>query len=372
MYEQIIPKDILFNILYGAVSMLALTAACYLLLRQGNAFSNDITPPVRLRRWAAAFFAVDALGHLYYLPAACFTSGEAIRQALYVGAALDFLIFFPLAAVVMLVMLQDRRRPLLPFWVSTVPAALGVIWCLISNSDALVPAIYAYIALLGVILTIYLLRALRQYGRWLRDNYADLEHKEVWQTFAVMAGMLFIFGFYTFGVQGQFYEYAVQIGGAAMTVFLLWRIETLSDLSCPQSLPDNADEDNTSAASPENASDDFGNLLQLHCIDTQLYLQHDLTAAELAKSIGTNRTYLTQYFSRQGLNYNTYINDLRIRHFITLYRENIATCRNATLQQLVHDSGYRSYSTFSLAFKQRMGQTVTAWTRNVTELKIEN
>jgi len=35
-----------------------------------------------------------------------------------------------------------------------------------------------------------------------------------------------------------------------------------------------------------------------------------------------------------------------------------------TAQQLAHESGYRNYSTFSLAFKQRMGQTVTAWMRN--------
>ena len=25
--------------------------------------------------------------------------------------------------------------------------------------------------------------AIRTYGHWLRDNYADLEHKEVWQSF---------------------------------------------------------------------------------------------------------------------------------------------------------------------------------------------
>jgi len=30
-------------------------------------------------------------------------------------------------------------------------------------------------------------------------------------------------------------------------------------------------------------------------------------------------------------------------------------------KQLAARSGYRSYSTFSLAFKQRMGQSVTAW-----------
>ena len=36
-------------------------------------------------------------------------------------------------------------------------------------------------------------------------------------------------------------------------------------------------------------------------------------------------------------------------------------------QQLAIESGYHSYSTFSLAFKQRTGQSVTAWMRESDE-----
>jgi len=39
-----------------------------------------------------------------------------------------------------------------------------------------------------------MVRALRLYGRWLRDNYADLEHKEVWQSFTVLGIFLLMFG----------------------------------------------------------------------------------------------------------------------------------------------------------------------------------
>jgi AraC-like DNA-binding protein len=108
-------------------------------------------------------------------------------------------------------------------------------------------------------------------------------------------------------------------------------------------------------------------LLQRHCIKTQLYLQHDLTLVQLAEAIGTNRYYLSQYFSSLGTTYNAYINDLRINHFIRLYRETTTAMRPVTAQQLANDSGYRSYSTFSLAFKQRTGQTVTAWMRDTAQ-----
>ena len=53
--------------LYGGATMASLIACLYLLLRKGNAFAPDVTPPLTLRRWAAAFFAVSCLGHFWWL-----------------------------------------------------------------------------------------------------------------------------------------------------------------------------------------------------------------------------------------------------------------------------------------------------------------
>ena len=50
---------------------------------------------------------------------------------------------------------------------------------------------------------------------------------------------------------------------------------------------------------------------------------------------------------------------------MNIYREAVAAQKTITAQQLAKDSGYRSYSTFSLAFKQRTGQTVTNWMREM-------
>jgi hypothetical protein len=76
-----------------------------------------------------------------------------------------------------------------------------------------------------------MVRALRQYARWLRDNYADLEHKEVWQSFVVLAIMLLVFGFYALSDKGIAFEYVLQVLVIVLVCYLLWRVETLSDLS---------------------------------------------------------------------------------------------------------------------------------------------
>ena len=66
---------------------------------------------------------------------------------------------------------------------------------------------------------------------------------------------------------------------------------------------------------------------------------------------------------KQGTTYNAYINNLRIKHFISLYNEAAATHQPTTIQQLAYQSGFRSYGTFNTAFKQSMGMTATKWMR---------
>ena len=369
MYDQPFPQSIPFYMLYAAVTMMAIIASCYLLLRRGNAFAPDNTPPLRLRRWTAAFFASIALANLWYLPEAFLISSNDIKLNLYVGAVLDLLICFPLAIAVMFVILQDRQRPLWPVPLMMAPAAIGMAWCMVSGSEALLPAVFDYILLLCISLTIYMLRALRQYSRWLRDNFADLERKEVWQTFIVLSSILLMLSYYAFGGGGPIYEYVIQISAVSLVCYLLWRVETLSDLSILQSQSspiedDSVIEDMEKKSVSPTTYDNITSLLQRFCVDTQLYLQHDLTLTNLAQAIGTNRTYLTNYFSNQDITYNTYINNLRINHFVSLYDEAVSKQRPITAQQLASESGFRNYSTFSIAFKQRMGQNVSAWMRD--------
>ena len=372
MYDQI-RNDTLFGMLYAVVSALFLVACCYLLFRQGNAFARDVTPPVRLRRWTAAYFAATALCHLWYMQIFFLTSVEDIVMTDLIGGLLDSVVV-PLVIIVMLNMLQDRRRPLWPIALMIVPLVVGAVFSIATLSYTVVPMLYVYLLLLCVGITIYMVRATRQYGRWLRDNYADLEHKEVWQSLVVLALMLLLFVFYTFLGNVTLFLYAYQLFDIVFLGYLLWRVETLSDLGIPVNdtaaeMPTTEKANDKDLSSPmrdrpaltPGMTKNIGLLLQQHCIDTQLYLQHDMTLAQLAKSIGTNRYYLSQYFSSQGTTYNTYINDLRINHFVGLYREALDTQRSFTLQQLALESGYRSYTTFSDVFKRKMGLSVRSW-----------
>lgn len=228
IFEQISAEVILFFIIYGITGVVALIAALYLLLRRGNAFAPSVTPPVRLRRWAASFFAVMVLGHVWWL-LFCFYSRD-IHSAVYVAIVLlDCVTLLITIAGTLLAMLQDRKRPVWPAFAAMIPFTVLVVLQLLYPNGNLIKVATIYIVALYVLFSVYMVFATRQYGRWLNDNYADLEHKKVWLSQLVSLACLSLFILYTF-VDSIVLFYLLHAAELLLFGLLLWRVETLPQL----------------------------------------------------------------------------------------------------------------------------------------------
>ena len=378
-------QSILFFILYGISGVVPFLAALYLLLRPYNIFSADINPPVRLRRWAASFFAFTTLSHLWWLLFLIYSLDlESLCYQLIVLT--DTILLLTTIAGTMLSMLQDRRRPMWPVLVAMLPfvALFGLYFAF--PSDLLKLTIMAYLMLLSVAFAVYMVFAIRRYDRWLNDNYADLEHKRLWLSQVVAFLCMLVFVLYEVP-EDMVLIFCLHIVDLVLVFLLVWRVETLPQLDAlavktyttsapdrlvsaepaestyvPETMPIMATQPEQPSADPISIDvDQMEQLLKEHCEATRLYLENDLTLQMLAQVVGTNRSYLSQYFSRKGVTYNTYINSLRINHFISRCRELSAAGQDIPIQQLALESGFGSYRTFSRAFLQRTGQSVTAW-----------
>ena len=348
--------------LYGAVAILALVSGLYLWLRRSNSIAPDVTPPMALRRWTAAFFIMAALSHVWWFVLGVYwlTDDRLVRNI--VAVTLDHITLVPLVMALLLHMLQDRQRPLWPWFLTQVPilvaAILGIAWH--DEFYGFDLTTYWQIAVM-CIFVVYYIYALIQYSRWLRENYADLEHKEVWQSLLFVAVLFVVYEVYFTNPGEMAREYLAQLETLAIIVFLIWRVETLQQLD--DKMSDTSQEEE---AAPVGLSTTINIQQQLEtcCEGRQLYLLQDITLQQLASAIGTNRTYLGNYFAQQGISYNAYINRLRIKHFMRLYRESVSSDSSVTATELAKQSGFRSYSTFSMAFKQFNGQTVAAWMKS--------
>ena len=352
MPEQITPLSILYLLLHGAGTAVAAVLFLYLLFCRGKAIAPDIKSPAQLRRWAGALFGIMAMVHVWWI--LFYTYLDDTHSVIYgLLVAIDCMAL-PLVFVgTLLTMLQDRHRPLWPIVVVITPCAvIAVLQIALPSIDLTTPN-KVYGLVLAVAFIIYMVVAVRQYGQWLRDNYADLEHKEVWLSLTLLIGLMLLLMSYEY-TDNYVMSTIAHLAGFPLAGFLLWRVETLKDLSIDSLTP---------TPTSKGEASHIAQLLAKHCEDTQLYLQTDLTLSQLSAAVGVNRYYLSQYFASQDTSYYDYIHDLRIGHFVARYRELAAAHEPIGAQQLAQESGYHSYSTFSTAFKQRMHKSVTAWMR---------
>ena len=225
-----------FMMLYGGVTFFALLACLYLLFRRGNAFVGEEIKSSRvLRRWTAAFMAAVVASHVWWvlLGTQFLVNNRLVRNI--IAITLDHITFVPLMMCVLIRMLQDRRRPLWPLIPLFAPIAVLAVVCIVTHVDVFWSVMEYYMVLLAVLFIIYYVRTLGQYGRWLLDNYADLERKEVWQSLLLLAFILFVHMAYTNNEGTLFMEYLAQVNTIVIIVFLLWRVETLQELESEES-----------------------------------------------------------------------------------------------------------------------------------------
>jgi len=319
MEAQEILQDIVFVILYGVVMGLSVAAALYLLLRRSNAIAPGVTPPKRLRLWATAIMLENVFSHILWLLYFCHPS----LPAYILVCTLDILLLIPIIAGFLLSMLQDRHRPVWPVALALIPAVVLSTLGIICQDEAFMVWLRLYVIAFSALFMVFMFFAVRRYGRWLRDNYADLENKEVWHSFLILAVFVLSSIVYIFASeQTTFLIYLLEFVCIVIMGLLLWRVETLQSLSesTAEEVQEPAEEAQKALAPPASPTK-MDTLLKKYCEDKQLYLQNDLTLAQLAQAVGTNRTYLSQHFAQQGITYNAYINGLRIRHFVRLYQK---------------------------------------------------
>ena len=231
MYDYQGLQDVFFIMLYGMAGFFAMLACVYLLLRRGNAFAEDVRSSCVLRCWTAVFMAAIVASHVWwYVLGTCFLTDDRLVRNI-TTIMLDHVTLVPLTMAVLLAMLQDRRRPLWPWLLAQAPEVLAAALGIAGRSEFWGYQVVHYWQL-GVIavFVVYYIIALRQYGRWLLDNYADLEHKEVWQSMVFIIVLLAVYMVYTSNAGELVREYLSQVITLVIIAFLLWRVETLQEL----------------------------------------------------------------------------------------------------------------------------------------------
>lgn len=97
--------------------------------------------------------------------------------------------------------------------------------------------------------------------------------------------------------------------------------------------------------------------------EEQIFLQHDLRLEDLARTMRTNRTYISRLINNEfHCSFSGLINSKRIEHAQKLMQAN----QEMTQEQIAECSGFQRANTFGRAFKQQAGITFREWQNSNT------
>lgn len=93
-------------------------------------------------------------------------------------------------------------------------------------------------------------------------------------------------------------------------------------------------------------------------IGERKFKKSGITIEEVARQLGTNRTYLSNYINKEkNQTFRNWIHGLRIENSKQMLTENPLMC----IEKLAHHVGYNDCDSFHKQFEKQTGMTVNAW-----------
>lgn len=98
--------------------------------------------------------------------------------------------------------------------------------------------------------------------------------------------------------------------------------------------------------------------------EDKFYLKEDITVHELAECLNTNKTYLSKVINVvKNKPFNNYVNELRLVHAIQLLKG--GEYKKYTMKAISKEAGFKSKSTFNVAFKEYTGMTPSEFVKSI-------
>lgn len=238
------------------------------------------------------------------------------------------------------------------------PYLLAIILYALLENPLVVYAHFIYLILSCMGLCIYVFYAVRRYNRYLSDNYSNIENINIrWLTVtsimltACLAGWI-LTCFFSSWIADSIFQLTLILLWGVILYFTL-RQKEISIIE-PEPLSPQETDDNQLRSLIRRG-------LEKQLLEERLFLNPQLTLADLAAAVGTNRTYLSNYLNHElQTTFYDYINHFRLE----LAMERLADPENkATLIETAEECGFNSLSTFRRVFQRAHGCSVSEWRR---------
>lgn len=348
-------------LLFGVMETCFIICGLYLIVSKQTLAKHDFAPNQPLRRLGGCILLLLAVSYIYScrlvpsIPHWGEEGGDVWVPYLNRDTLLYLIIVFPFFAAFLFRMVEKlKAEQWLTMMVPTIiPIILFIIYCFIPSDTVFFSSITFWITY-TVVMVILFIRRMIIYERKIQERHSNIEHHFLWRFFypaglfvlTMGIGLSLSFIRDSFVLLGIYFVFNI-----LSTLSLVWAADNLEgDIVKEES---GEEEENELAEIDEftrKRITSIENILNKELKKHPFYLDANINVDVLARLLGTNRTYLSQYFRYKGTNFYTFINTLRIEYACTLIQT-----REKTLSEIAQESGFNSLHTFRRVFVEQKG-----------------
>ena len=240
------------------------------------------------------------------------------------------------------------------------PFVLSVVAYAVAPYDCIMHATFIFVVGYSIGFMIYMVYAVRRYNQQLINNFSNIEYLHVrWlkgvavMLVACLIAWVISYYFSSWMIDGLYQTLLVGMWATALY---------FAERQQPVQLPAIS----STPILPVSGPDLTENLHQALNVD-KVWLNPHLTLSDLAKQVGTNRTYLSNYLNTSlQTNFYDYINGFRLQAALEQMHDPAST---ATMVEIAESSGFNSLSTFRRVFVRAKGCTFVEYRQRIESEK---
>lgn len=264
-----------------------------------------------------------------------------------------------------------------------IPFIIATLFFTFSDNPIVYSVVQIYTLVASSVLLVCLLISIKKYTKMLENNVGNMEYFDLrWGSILIVTlfGVQLLWAFESFSQQTWFsvssadknllfdtcYCYLSLIFVVIFTVKIIR--QQVFILTSEENNPEENNAIENQNPTEENLLTDASYTSPYHEIllnmnieniisEKQYYMESDLTLQKLARYLGTNRQYLSNYINQEKhKTFYEYINDFRLeeaKKFLEINNSN----HSYSIEEIATLSGFNSYTTFLRSFKKKYGQS---------------
>lgn len=251
------------------------------------------------------------------------------------------------------ILLPDRVNLSKVLFLITPTLFLLVLHSITSNEVALVLS-FLYTGLLILVIFVLIVIFSIRYDRYLKNNFSNIDNMAVRWVRVIMFIFIAWYVFWAFVVRldnrwlDSIYYLFLILCWSTIYKYSTRHVSAFQSKELFRAEP----EESRTVVEPDVVNNKIKVLLEVHMKKDKPWLNPTLTLSELAAMLGTNRTYLSEYFNKvECMSFYDYLNRHRVEYACKL----LSSGSKQPLLLISEQSGFNSLSTFRRAFEKQKG-----------------